>query len=62
MTSLSGRDLNEYDYISVSKDGIIPVSVKTMDITRLEGMGLDDEWRKESGAAMTRDWGILFTH
>jgi hypothetical protein len=43
MTSLSGRDLNEYDYISVSKDGIIPVSVKTMDITRLEGMVLDDE-------------------
>jgi hypothetical protein len=43
MTSLSSRDLSEYDYISVSKDGIVPVSVKTMDITRLEGMGLDDE-------------------
>jgi hypothetical protein len=30
---LSGRDLSEYDYISVSKDGLIPVSVKLVSMT-----------------------------
>jgi hypothetical protein len=33
---LTRRDLTEYDYVSVSKDGFIPISVKPMtSMTRL---------------------------
>jgi hypothetical protein len=39
MVCLSGKDLNEYDYISVSRDGLIPVSVKPTSMTRLNNMG-----------------------
>jgi hypothetical protein len=35
MPCLSRRDLNSYDYISVSKDGLIPVNVKPTKVTRL---------------------------
>jgi hypothetical protein len=34
-TCLPRRDLSNYDYISVSKDGLVPVSVKPMRVTRL---------------------------
>jgi hypothetical protein len=33
MVCLSGRDLSEYDYISVSRDGIVPVNMKPMSMT-----------------------------
>jgi hypothetical protein len=32
---VSGWDLSEYDYVSVSKDGIVPVSVKPSNMSRL---------------------------
>jgi hypothetical protein len=32
---VSGWDLSEYDYVSVSKDGIVPVSVKPTNMSRL---------------------------
>jgi hypothetical protein len=35
MPCLSRRDLSSYDYISVSKDGLIPVNVKPTKVTRL---------------------------
>lgn len=35
---LSGKDLSSYDFISVSKDGFVPVSVKPTDISRLGNM------------------------
>jgi hypothetical protein len=30
MECLTGQDLTEYDYISVSKDGFVPIIVKPM--------------------------------
>jgi hypothetical protein len=36
---LSWRDLSNYDYISVSKDGLVPVSVKSMSVTWLSYIG-----------------------
>ena len=35
---LSGRDLSSYDYVSVGKDGSIPVSVKPTSVSRLENV------------------------
>jgi hypothetical protein len=36
MEWLSGKDLIGYDYISVIKDGFVPISVKpAIDVTRL---------------------------
>jgi hypothetical protein len=36
MKCLIGRDLSGYDYVSVDKDGFVPISVKPMiDATRL---------------------------
>jgi hypothetical protein len=32
---LSGRDLSSYDYISVSKDGLVMVNVRPTKVTRL---------------------------
>jgi hypothetical protein len=29
MECLTGRDLTDYDYVSVSKDGFVPISVKS---------------------------------
>jgi hypothetical protein len=39
MICLSRKDLSKYDYISVSRDGLIPISVKPMSMTRLNNMG-----------------------
>jgi hypothetical protein len=39
MICLSRKDLSEYDYISVSRDGLIPVSIKLTSMTRLNNMG-----------------------
>jgi hypothetical protein len=39
VTCLSGRDLSEYEYISVSRDGIVLVNVKPMNMTRLSNIG-----------------------
>jgi hypothetical protein len=37
MSCLTGRDLMDYDYVSVGKDGFVPISVKpTMNVTRLD--------------------------
>jgi hypothetical protein len=33
---LTGRDLSEFDYVSVGQDGFVPVSVKPMIMIRLE--------------------------
>jgi hypothetical protein len=38
-TCLSGWDLSRYDYISVSGDGLIPISVKPTSMTRLSQLG-----------------------
>jgi hypothetical protein len=36
MSCLTGRDLTDYDYVSVSKEGFVPISVKPMtSVTRL---------------------------
>jgi hypothetical protein len=37
---LSGRDLGDYDYISIGKDGFVPVSIKPMNLTRLSDLSL----------------------
>jgi hypothetical protein len=39
MTCLSGKDLSDYDYISVSHDGLVPVNVKPTSMTRLNNIG-----------------------
>jgi hypothetical protein len=39
---LTGRDLSEFDYVSVGQDGFQPVSVKPMIMTQLETMGVHD--------------------
>jgi hypothetical protein len=36
---LSGKDLSNYDYITVSKDGLVPVNVKPMSVTQLNHIG-----------------------
>jgi hypothetical protein len=33
---LTGRDLMDYDYISMGRDGFVPVNVKPMAVNRLE--------------------------
>jgi hypothetical protein len=36
MECLSGKDITRYDYISVGKDGFVPISVKpAISVTRL---------------------------
>jgi hypothetical protein len=40
MKCLIDRDLSSYDYISVGKDGFIPVNVKPMIVTRLENVSV----------------------
>jgi hypothetical protein len=42
MKCLIDRDLSSYDYISVGKDGFIPVNVKLMIVTRLENVSVCD--------------------
>jgi hypothetical protein len=37
---LSGRDLSDYDYISVGKDGLVPVSIKPTKVGRLSQLGI----------------------
>jgi hypothetical protein len=39
MACLSGKDLSEYNYISVIRDGLVPVNVKLMNVTRLNHIG-----------------------
>jgi hypothetical protein len=38
----TGRDLSEFDYVSVGQDGFVSVSVKPMIVTRLETVGVHD--------------------
>jgi hypothetical protein len=36
MKCLTGRDLTDYDYVSVGKEGFVPISIKpTISVTRL---------------------------
>jgi hypothetical protein len=37
---LSSHDLGDYDYISVGRDGFVPVSIKPTNLTRLSNLGL----------------------
>jgi hypothetical protein len=37
---LSGRDLSGYDYVSMSHDGLVPISVKPTDMTQLGNLSL----------------------
>jgi hypothetical protein len=39
VTCLSGRDLSEYEDISVSRDGIVLINVKPTNMTRLSNIG-----------------------
>jgi hypothetical protein len=42
MECLTGRDLTDYDYVSIGKDGFVPVSVKpTMSGTQLNNDVVD---------------------
>jgi hypothetical protein len=36
---LSGWDLSDYDYISVSKDGLVPVNIKPTNVGHLNQLG-----------------------
>jgi hypothetical protein len=38
---LTGRDLSEYDYISVGRDGFVPVNVKPTILGQLENLGVN---------------------
>jgi hypothetical protein len=38
MTCLSGKDPSEYDYINVSRDGLVPVNMKMSCMTRLNDL------------------------
>jgi hypothetical protein len=38
-TCLSSKDQSDYDYINVSKNGLVPVNVKPMNVTRLNHIG-----------------------
>jgi hypothetical protein len=52
---LSGRDLGNYDYISIGKDGFVPVSVKLVNLTWLSDLSL--QWwhrNKNSSGSATR--------
>ncbi len=40
---LSGLDLSSYDFISVSKDGFVPISVKPANIARLNNVTMHYE-------------------
>ena len=37
-TCLTGRDLSEYDFLSATKSGFVPVSLKPVGGNRLQGM------------------------
>jgi hypothetical protein len=37
---LTGRDLFDYDYISIGHDGFVPVNVKPMVVNPLEDIGV----------------------
>jgi hypothetical protein len=37
---LMGRDLSDYDYVSVSTSGFVPVSVKPMVVNQLKDIGV----------------------
>jgi hypothetical protein len=39
---LTGRDLSEFDYVSVGQDGFMPVSIKPMIVTWLETVSMHD--------------------
>jgi hypothetical protein len=39
---LTGRDLSDYDYVSVGKGGFVLVNVKSTNINRLENIGLNN--------------------
>lgn len=40
MRCLTGRDLSEFDFISVEKDGFVPIHVKPADIARLNDLAI----------------------
>src|SRR4051812_31498329 len=35
MACLTGRDLSDYDYVSIGKDGFVPINVHLGDVARL---------------------------
>jgi hypothetical protein len=37
---LLGRDLSDYDYISVGRDGLVPVNVKPTNVSRLSHLSV----------------------
>ena len=37
-TCLTGRDLSEFDFLSATKNGFVPVSLKPSECNRLQGM------------------------
>jgi hypothetical protein len=39
---LIGRDLSEFDYVSVGHNGFVPISIKLMIVTRLETVSVHD--------------------
>ena len=38
MRCLTGRDLSDYHYISVEREGFVPIRVKSADIARLNDL------------------------
>jgi len=40
MQCLTGRDLSDYDYISIGKDGFVPINVQPADVARLNNLSI----------------------
>ena len=40
MQCLTGRDLSDYDYISIGKNGFVPINVKPADVSRLKDLSI----------------------
>ena len=40
MRCLTGRDLSDYDYISIGKDGFVPINAQPASIARLNDLSL----------------------
>jgi hypothetical protein len=61
MCCLSGRDLSDYDYVSVGQHGFVPMNVKPTTVGRLENVGIaNDEERKRYRLAAAVYCRLLF--
>ena len=40
MRCLTGRDLSEYDYISIGRDGFVPINAQPANVARLNDLSI----------------------